>query len=142
MDARKTHKKSQSNLGRAGSPPLMERISLVTVGCPHLSPNCPFPSTICTTSNTLNPRRPHSPPQTASGSNQPFCHSTPFGQTDRPTGRQTDRQTDRQSDTWDCRQVCTDTLLRSAILIESDVAKIDFTSDATDEKSSSSSTSI
>jgi len=33
----------------------------------------------------------HSPSRTASGSNQPFCHSTLSG----PTGRQTDRPTDR-----------------------------------------------
>jgi len=36
--------------------------------------------------------RSHSPPQTASGSNQPFCHSTLSGQT--------------QIDRWDKRQVC------------------------------------
>ena len=31
--------------------------------------------------------RPHSPPKTASRSNQPFCQSTLCGQTDRPTDR-------------------------------------------------------
>jgi len=33
---------------------------------------------------------PHSPPQTASRSNQPFCHNTLSGHTDRPTDRTTD----------------------------------------------------
>ena len=34
--------------------------------------------------NTLSLNRLHSPPQMASGSNQPCCHSTLSGQTDRP----------------------------------------------------------
>jgi len=52
--------------------------------------------------------RPHSPSQTVSRSNQPFCHSTPSG------------QTDRQTDTSDRRQVCsTKSRLR---LIVSDAA--------------------
>jgi len=43
--------------------------------CIVFTPNCPFPSTI-TTQNLIHPyqARPHSPPQTASGSNQPCCH--------------------------------------------------------------------
>jgi len=32
----------------------------------------------------------HSPPQTASGSNQPFCHNTLSGQTNQPTDQPTD----------------------------------------------------
>jgi len=43
--------------------------------------------------------RPHSSPQTASGSTQPFCHNTLSGQTDRLTDRQTDR--------WSRRETCT-----------------------------------
>jgi len=45
--------------------------------------------------------RPHSPPQTASRSNQPCCHNIHF------PDRQTDRPTDRQTDRWDRRQLCT-----------------------------------
>ena len=36
--------------------------------------------------------RPHSPSQTASGSNQPFCHNTISGQTSTQTDTQSDRQ--------------------------------------------------
>jgi len=54
--------------------------------------------------------RPHSPSQTTYRSNRPFCRSTPSGQTDRPTDR------------WARRQACTNTGLRSIILIESDAA--------------------
>jgi len=56
------------------------------------------PSTITTPSNitfTPIPQPTHSPPQMASGSNQPFYHNT--------LSRQTNRQTDR----WDRRQLCT-----------------------------------
>jgi len=45
--------------------------------------------------------RTYSPPQTASGSTHPFCHSTLSG----PTDRQTDR--------WSRRETCTNTRLRS-----------------------------
>jgi len=37
--------------------------------------------------------RPHSPPQTASGSNQPFCDNTFSGLTDRQTDRQMGKAT-------------------------------------------------
>jgi len=50
--------------------------------------------------------RPHSPPQTASGSNRPFCHST---------------LPDRQTDRWDSRQVCKKSVY--ALLIVSDALK-------------------
>ena len=40
--------------------------------------------------------RPHSPPQTASESIQPFCHSILSGQTDTPAHTQTDRWARRQ----------------------------------------------
>jgi len=60
---------------------------MVTLAMPHVYPqNCPFPF------DDLHPRliHPsldllHSPPQTASRSNQPFYHNSLAGQTDRPT---------------------------------------------------------
>jgi len=70
-------------------------------GTPQLHPqNCPFPFDD-NHPHIIHPflDRPHSPPLTASGSNQPFCHSTLSGHTDRPTDRQTGR--------WDRRQVYT-----------------------------------
>jgi len=79
-------KTSHSNLGRAASPPLTHRIPKVTMGCPTFTLKLPLPF------DDLYPRliysfldRPHSPPQTVSRSNQPFCHSTPSGQTDGQT---------------------------------------------------------
>ena len=61
---------------------------LVRMGRPKINPqNCLFPSTITTPSLD----RPHSPSQTASGSNQPFCHNTLSGPTDRQTYRPTDK---------------------------------------------------
>jgi len=68
------------------------RIPIGYNGMPHIySQNCPFPF------NHLHPHlmhpsidRPHSSPQTTSRSNQPLCHNTPSGHTDRPTDRQTD----------------------------------------------------
>jgi len=56
--------------------------------------------------------RPHSPPQTASESVQPFCHNTLFGQTDGHT----------QTDRWSRRQVH-NMSAPLAILIESDALK-------------------
>jgi len=55
---------------------------------PHLPPKLPLPFNIL----HLHPSHPfldqrHSPPQMASRSNQPLCHCTPSGQTDRPTDR-------------------------------------------------------
>ena len=44
---------SQSNLGRATSPPLMQRIPLVTMGCSTFTPiTAPSPLTVSTPSNT------------------------------------------------------------------------------------------
>jgi len=43
--------------------------------------------------------QPHSPPQMASGSAQPFCHNTLCGPTDWPTDRQTDRWSRRMFST-------------------------------------------
>jgi len=69
---------------------------------PHLPPKLLFPLRR-SLPHLIHPSldRLYSPPQTASRSNQPFCHSTPSGQTDSPTDRQTD---------W--RQVCTKSRLR------------------------------
>jgi len=47
--------------------------------------NYSFPLGPWAPSNTPILDRPHSPPQTASRSNLPFCHSTTSGQTDQPT---------------------------------------------------------
>jgi len=49
--------------------------------------------------------RPHSPSQTASGSNQPFCHITLSGQTDRHTHTHTHTHTHIQTDRRSRRQV-------------------------------------
>jgi len=65
-------KKSQSNLGRAASPPPKDYPSLSG----HVEPHLILPSL----------DRPHSPPQTASRYNQPFCHSTCDRQTDGHMG--------------------------------------------------------
>jgi len=79
--------KSQTSLRRAASPSLTHRITLVTMKCPTFTPeNCLF------SFDDLHPRLihpsvdlSHSSPQTATRSNQPFCHSARSGQTDRPT---------------------------------------------------------
>ena len=118
------NKKPQSNLGRAASPPLMAKDNcarkspMVTMGCPTFAPKLPLPCDGLH-SHLIHPSLdgPHSPLQTASRSNQPFCRSTPFGQTsDRPTDRLRDKRTDRQTDRRDWRQVCTNTRWRSIIL--------------------------
>ena len=79
------NKKSRSNLGRAALPPQNTT-----------------PSSWARGSHLMHPSldQPHSPPQTASRSNQPFCFSTPSGQNDRPTDRETDRH-------MEMAQVCT-----------------------------------
>ena len=57
---------------------------MVAMGCYTFTPKtAPSPSMIITPSNTPLPRPTHSPPQTASGSNQTFCHSTLSRHTDR-----------------------------------------------------------
>ena len=72
--------------------------SIVYDGMPHIyDQNCPFPFDDhhpCLIHPSLD--RPHSPPQTISGSNQPFCRNT----------LQTDRQMDKQTNRWDKRQLC------------------------------------
>jgi len=85
---RSNNKKSQSNLGEATSPPFMvennytTKSPLVTMGCPTLfHQNFSFDDL---RSHLIHPSldRPHSPTQTASRSNEPFCHSTSSRQTD------------------------------------------------------------
>jgi len=59
-------------------------------GTPQIHPqNCPFPFDDHHI-HLIHPSvdRPHSPSQTASGSNQQFCHNTLSGETDRQTDRQ------------------------------------------------------
>jgi len=92
--------KFQSNLGRTASPPLTQRIPVVTMGCPTFTPKtAPFTSTISTPFNTPSTDPTHHPKR------HPDPISTLSGQTDRPNERQADR--------WDWRQVCTNTGLRS-----------------------------
>jgi len=83
----------RSNLGRARTKSL-----LVTTVRPKFTPNGPFP--FDDHHRHLSLDRSHSPPQTASRSNQPFCQNTLSG------------QTDRQTDTWDKRQVYSKSRLR------------------------------
>ena len=71
--------------------------------------NCPFPFDNHH-HHLIHPSldQPHSPSQTASGSNQLFCHSTLSGQTDRPTDRWARQQVSKIS-TYACnidRQQC------------------------------------
>jgi len=60
---------------------------LVTMGRPKFTPKLPLPFDDHH-QNLIHPYRalPHSPPQTASGSNQPFCHNS-LVRTDRWGGR-------------------------------------------------------
>ena len=94
----RSNRKFQSNLGKAASPPLRQRMTTpqspywLQRDVPHLPTKllCPFHDHLShLIYSSLD--RPHSPPQTASGSNQPFCHSTFFGHTDRPTEEMDDR---------------------------------------------------
>jgi len=64
--------------------------------------NCPFPSNDHYP-HLIHPSldHPHSPSQTASGSNQPFCHSTFSGQIDR----QIDTKAHTQTNRWARQQV-------------------------------------
>jgi len=81
---RERHAKTspQSNLRRAA----LQRPHWLQWDAPNSPPNCPFsfddhhPHLIRPSFDRL-----HSPPQTASGSNQPFCHNTLSGPTDQPT---------------------------------------------------------
>jgi len=61
-------------------------------GMPHIYPQTTFPFDDHT--HLIHPSldRPRLPHQTASRFNQPFCHSTLSGQTNRQTDRQTDQQ--------------------------------------------------
>jgi len=74
------NKSSQSNLGTARHRPHW----LQWDAKKFTRKTAPSPSTITNPYPSLD--RPHSPPQTASGSNQPFCHNTFSGQRDRQMG--------------------------------------------------------
>ena len=66
--------------------------SLVTMGRPNSPQSSPFPfDDHHLRLINLSLDRPQSPSQTASGSNQPFCHSTVSGPTDQLTDRHTIR---------------------------------------------------
>ena len=89
------NKSSQSHLGRA------RRCRTIMRQSPRWlqwdAPNSPSKLLLPFDDNHLHTvhayiDRPHSPPQTAPGSNQPFCHNTLSGQIDRPTDRPTDRR--------------------------------------------------
>jgi len=86
------NKKSQSNLERAASPPFTAEYNyatkspLVTMGCPIFSPQMPIPfDDLHLHLIHQSFERRHSPSQTASGSNQPFCHNSSTTQVDRQT---------------------------------------------------------
>jgi len=99
---------------------LCHKVPIRYSGMFHIYPqNCPFPL------DDLHPHlihlsleRLHSLLQTAFRSSQPFFHNSRNGQTNRPTVRQTDRQTDRSAR----RQLCSNTRLRSIVLIDSNAA--------------------
>jgi len=57
--------------------------------------------------------RPHSPPEMASRSSQPFFYNLPTRWTDGQTNRPTNRPTDRLTDRWDKQRVCYNTCLCS-----------------------------
>ena len=75
---------------------------LVTVGRPKFTPKTALLFDDHDT-HLIHPSLDYSSSQTASGSNQPFCHSTLSG----PTERQTNRPTPTQTDRWARRQVYT-----------------------------------
>jgi len=82
---------TNSSISSCTSTQLWNKVPIAYNGMPQIHPqNCPFPSTITTPSNTPILDRPHSSSQTASGSNQPYCHNTLSGQTHTQTDRQTD----------------------------------------------------
>jgi len=63
---------------------LRNEVPLVTTGRPKFTPKLPSLPFDDDHPNLIHPSldRAHSPPQTASGSSQPFCHNTLFGPTD------------------------------------------------------------
>jgi len=75
------NKPCPKSLGKSASPS-----PLVTTGRPKFTPKT-APSLPRSPPHLIHPSldRTHSPPQTASGSNQPFCHNTLSGPTDTPT---------------------------------------------------------
>jgi len=91
------NKKSESNLGRAASPPLTAenayatKSPLVAMGCPTFAPKLPFPF------DDFHPSvdQPHLPPKRHPDAISRF---TTVHRPDRPTDRQTDRPTDGLGD--------------------------------------------
>jgi len=81
---------NDSSIGSHTTSQLRNKIPIGYNGMPQLHPqNCPFPFG----DNHphlihLSLKQPHLPPQTTSGSNQPFCHNTLCGPSDRPTDGQ------------------------------------------------------
>ena len=82
---------SRSNLERVRRSCTTTNVPIGYNWTPQIAPS---PSTITTLSDTPISGPTHSPPQTAAGSTQPFCHSTLSG------------QTDRQTDRWCRQQIC------------------------------------
>jgi len=84
------NEKSQSNLGKAASPPSQQKITTPQLqwDVPHLPPKLPLPLRR-SPPDVIHPSldRHLLPPRTASGSNQPFCHNTLSGHTDVQTDR-------------------------------------------------------
>ena len=73
---------NDSSVGSRTSARLCKKVPFGYNGMPQIhSQNCPFP---------FDDHHPHSLSQTASRSNQPFCHSTLSGPSDRHTNRRTD----------------------------------------------------
>jgi len=94
-----THLPNDSSIAACTSAQLRNKVHIGYNGTPqiHLQ-NCPFPFDD-NHRHLIHPSldRSHSPFQTASGSNQPFCHSTLSGQTDRQTHRHFRRQVSNNS---------------------------------------------
>ena len=90
---------AQSNLGRTMS----QSPHWLQWDAPNSPPKLSFPLR-WSPPHLIHPSldRPHSPPQTGSGSIRPCCHSTLSGQTDRPTDTQTDRWVRRQVSKISC----------------------------------------
>jgi len=86
---------------------------LVTIGRPKFTPKT---HSSAITTHLTHPSTDRTHTQTASGSNQPFCHNT--------LSEQTDRQTDTQTDRWDRRQVYFNSAYALLILV-SDALKGD-----------------
>jgi len=102
---------------RVGLAQLRNKVPVVTMGRPQFHPKTSLSLRRSPPlSNTPIPRPTPLTIPTTSGSDQPFCHSTLSGQTDRQTHRQTDR--------WARRQVSK--ISAYAHLIESDALTVHY----------------